>query len=559
MKPLLPRVAYFCMEYGLSEELPIYAGGLGILAGDYVKSAGDLKMPLTAVGIFWSEGYTVQKIGTDGKPHDAYPPTPRDALEPLSVRVTVNIRGKDVLLQAHRVVKHATGPLYLLEPVDDADRWITRRLYGGSGDDRVAQELVLGVGGVRLLRALGIEVDVYHFNEGHAVFAGLELIRERMLAGESFDTAHQAVREQVVFTTHTPVVAGNETHEIDLLLAQGAGLGGTFTEEQLADLGGDPFGMTVAGLRLSRIANGVAELHGETSRKMWAHVEDAAPIVAVTNGVHPPTWQDSRIRIAYAGGTLWETHQQLKRELSDEVVRRNRVAVHSDRLIVGFARRAAPYKRSDLIVSHPKFLDPLLASGKLQILFAGKAHPQDGLGKEIVANLAMVARRYPGGVIFLENYDMKLGRLLTRGVDVWLNNPRRPLEASGTSGMKAAMNGVLNISILDGWWPEGVVHGVNGWQIGDGYEARDPEDPHDQDAHDRAALEKTLLEEVLPSYANRARWVAMMKASIEMSQWKFSTDRMIEDYFVKLYRAQALPRAVTADPTGKARAARAAG
>ncbi len=538
MKPLLPRVAYFCMEYGLSEELPIYAGGLGILAGDYVKSAGDLKLPLTAIGIFWSEGYTVQRIGADGNPGDAYPVTSREALEPLAVRVSVKIRGKQVVLGAHRVTRHATGPLYLLEPVDEADRWITRRLYGGGDDDRVAQELVLGVGGVRLLRALGIEADVYHFNEGHAVFAGLELMRERMLAGESVEQARQSVRQHVVFTTHTPVVAGNETHEIDRLIAQGADLD-TFTVEQLADIGGDPFGMTVAGLRLSRIANGVAELHAETSRKMWSHVEDAAPIVAVTNGVHAPTWQDARIRIAYASEQLWDTHQQLKRELSDEVQRRNGFPVHADRLIVGFARRAAPYKRSDLIVSHPKFLDPLLAAGKLQILFSGKAHPRDALGKQIVANLAQVAKRYPGAVIFLENYDMKLGRLLTRGADIWLNNPRRPLEASGTSGMKAAMNGVLNLSVLDGWWPEGCVHGVNGWQIGDAFEAADPENPTDQDAHDRAALERTLLTEVLPAYADRPRWVAMMKASIEMSQWKFSTDRMIEDYYVKLYRPNA--------------------
>jgi starch phosphorylase len=316
--------------------------------------------------------------------------------------------------------------------------------------------------------------------------------------------------------------------------------------------------MTVAGLRLSRIANGVAELHGDTSRKMWAHVEDAAPIVAVTNGVHAPTWQDTRIRVAYASETLWDTHQQLKRELSEEVQRRTGHAVHLDRLIVGFARRAAPYKRSDLIVSHPKFLDPLLAAGKLQILFSGKAHPRDGLGKEIVANLAMVARRYPGSVIFLENYDMKLGRMLTRGADVWLNNPRRPLEASGTSGMKAAMNGVLNLSVLDGWWPEGCVHGVNGWQIGDAFEAADPENPHDQDTHDRAALEKTLLGEVLPTYADRPRWVGMMKASIEMAQWKFSTDRMIEDYYVKLYREQQA-RASTVPPVARAEPKKASG
>jgi starch phosphorylase len=535
-----PRVAYFCMEYGLSEELPIYAGGLGILAGDYVKSAGDLRLPMVAIGIFWSEGYTVQKLGADGAPVDGYPATPRVALHTLPVRVTVHVRGQEIPLLAHKVTRHTDATLYLLEPEREADRWITRRLYGGGDDDRVAQEIVLGVGGVRLLRALGHEVDCYHFNEGHAVFAGLELIRERRAQGASLREAVAQVREHIVFTTHTPVVAGNETHRLDLLFEQGAHLG-HFTREELADIGGDPFGMTVAGLRLSRLANGVAELHGETSRKMWSHVERAAPIIAVTNGVHAPTWQDPRIRGAYHTGSVWEVHQALKRELGEEVRARTGHTLHQDRLLVGFARRAAPYKRSDLIVSDPAVIEPLLRDGKVQILFAGKAHPRDILGKQIVANLAAVARAHPGTVIFLENYDMKLGRLLTRGTDVWLNNPRRPLEASGTSGMKAAMNGVLNLSVLDGWWPEGCVHGVNGWQIGDGFEAQDPANPVDQDAHDRAALFRTLTDEVLPTWRDRARWEKMMRASIEMSQWRFSSDRMIEDYYRHMYRpAQAI-------------------
>jgi starch phosphorylase len=536
MKPLLPRVAYFCMEYGLNEDLPIYAGGLGVLAGDYMKSAGDLKMPMVGIGIFWSEGYTVQQIGPDGTPFDTYPPSPRDALETLAVRVTVRVRGKDVPLMAHRVTKHVSAPLYLLEPVAEDDRWITRRLYGGGADERVAQEIVLGVGGVRLLRALGHDVDVYHFNEGHAVFAGLELVRERMDDGLGFDEACAAVRRHVVFTTHTPVVAGNESHPIELLQEMGADLG-YFTTEQLETVGGDPFGMTVAGLRLSRVANGVAELHGHTSRRMWENVDGSAPIVAVTNGVHPPTWQDARIRAAYATGELWEVHQGLKRELSDEVRRRTGHTLALDHLVVGFARRAAPYKRSDLIVSDPEFIEPLLAEGKLQVVFAGKAHPRDIKGKEIVANLADFSRRYPGRVIFLENYDLRLGRMLTRGCDVWLNNPRRPLEASGTSGMKAAMNGVLNLSVLDGWWPEGCIHGVNGWQIGDGYEAENPDDPRDQDTHDLEALQRVLREEVMPTYySSRERWVDMMRASIEMSQWRFSSDRMIEEYYTLLYR-----------------------
>jgi starch phosphorylase len=554
----LPRVAYFCMEYGLSEELPIYAGGLGILAGDYVKSAGDLGLPMVAIGIFWSEGYTVQKIGPDGRPHDAYPPSPREALSELSLQtsISVRVRGKDIPLIAHKVNRYTECPLFLLEPAREEDRWITRRLYGGTDDDRVAQEIVLGVGGVRLLRALGHEVDVYHFNEGHAVFAGLELIRELRVGGATLAQAKAAVRPKIVFTTHTPVVAGNETHGIDRLVAQGADLG-HFSRSELAELGGDPFGMTVAGLRLARVANGVAELHGETSRRMWKNIDGAAPITSVTNGVHGPSWQDARIRTAYCTGSVWDTHLSLKRELAEEVLQRSKHRLHLDRLVIGFARRAAPYKRSDLIVSNPEVMEPLLAGGKLQILFAGKAHPRDVMGKQIVANLAEVSRRHPGTVIFLENYDMKLGRLLTRGSDVWLNNPRRPLEASGTSGMKAAMNGVLNLSVLDGWWPEGCIHGVNGWQLGDAYEAKNPDDPADQDAHDREALFHTLTAEVLPAWGDRPRWERMMRASIEMAQWKFSADRMIEDYYLHIYREGAvhLPRNLSAPPPDQAVAA----
>lgn len=540
-----PHVAYFCMEYGLHESLPIYAGGLGILAGDYVKSAGDLRVPLVAIGLLWGEGYTVQRIDDNGAPYDEYPPTPRDAFERVDLggaRLAVTIRGREVELAAWRVTRHTAGTLYVLEPAREEDRWITRRLYGGGPEDRVAQEIVLGVGGVRLLRALGLRPDVYHFNEGHAVFAGLELMRERMAAGASFQEAWAAVRPHVVFTTHTPVAAGNESHRLELLEKMGADLG-TFSRAQLVEIGGDPFGMTVAGLRLARIANAVAELHGETSRRMWRDVEGAAPIVSVTNGVHPPTWQDARIRTAYAAqdrAVLWAAHQELKRELLEEVRRRTGVSLGEDRLLVGFARRAASYKRADLLFRDMEAVAPLLGSGRLQVIFSGKAHPADGEGKRIVSRLVEVARHYPRAVVFLENYDMKLGRMLTRGCDVWLNNPRRPMEASGTSGMKAAMNGVLNASVLDGWWPEGCVHGVNGWQIGDGFEGPG------QDEYDLHSLHRVLREEIIPTYYDaRERWIEMMRASIEMSQWRFSSDRMLEEYYVRLYRpaAEAADRA----------------
>jgi starch phosphorylase len=533
----LPRVAYFCMEYALDEALPIYAGGLGVLAGDYVKAAGELGLPLVALGLRWHHAYTVQRIGPDGSPYDEHPPTPREGLVPVDVQVSVKLRGREVPLTAYLVTRYGNAPLYLLEPVHEVDQWVVARLYGGGAEDRVAQELVLGVGGVRLLRALEMAPDVYHFNEGHAVFAGLELMREKMQTGMAFAEAWAETRKSVVFTTHTPVLAGNETHSIDLVRHQGADLG-AFSPAQLEEIGGDPFGMTVAGLRLSRIANGVAELHGHTSRTMWADVEGAAPIISVTNGVHHPTWQDLRMRTA--GASLWEAHQELKHELLAEVQRKSGVVFSLDRLLIGFARRAAAYKRADLILHELEIVGPLLEEGRLQLLFAGKAHPQDGDGKRLIAKLVAVARRYPRSIVFLENYDMQLGRLLTRGCDVWLNNPRRPMEASGTSGMKAAMNGVLNLSILDGWWAEACEHGRNGWQFGDGFEGPT------QDRHDLEALLRVLREQVIPTYYDdRPRWIDMMRSSIESSQWRFSSDRMIEDYYARVY-------APSGAPTGRA-------
>jgi len=543
--PIRPRVAYFCMEYGLSPALPIYAGGLGVLAGDHMKSAGDLRLPIVGLGLLWDEGYVEQRVGADGQPVDEYVKAPRDALEPLDTRIEVTVRGRRVVCRAHRVRRHLSGELYLLGLEHGDDRWITQRLYGGGDEDRLAQEIVLGVGGVRLLRALGIEPDVYHFNEGHAVFAGLELLRENRYGGATLAERLARLRPHVVFTTHTPVAAGNETHGLDVMRRMDADLG--FTDAELAAIGGAPFSMTVAGLRLSRIANGVAQLHGETARAMWRGVDGAAPIIAITNGVHVPTWQDPRVRAALAPSKseheqaqeLWAAHLTMKAELLQLIAARTGVELPLDRMLIGFARRAAGYKRADLILSDPARLERVLGDGRAQIVYAGKAHPRDSGGKAVVSRLAQAARRWPGQVVFLENYDMTLGAALTRGCDVWLNNPRRPLEASGTSGMKAAMNGLLNVSILDGWWPEGCEHGVTGWKIGD----PDPSDDAFDDAaaarideRDRTHLYDVLDREVLPTFhGDRARWVRMMKASIAMASWRFSSDRMVEEYVARMY------------------------
>jgi starch phosphorylase len=539
-----PRVAYFCMEYGLDPTFPIYAGGLGILAGDHMKSAGDLRVPLVGIGLFWDEGYTRQVIGTTGLVEDQYPKSPRDALRRIDARIEVTVRGRSVPLRAWKVDRYVTSTLYLLEPERQEDRWITQRLYGGGVEDRLAQEIVLGVGGVRLLGALGAEVDVYHFNEGHAVFAGLELLREHTFGGGTLVERLAKLKPHVVFTTHTPVPAGNEVHDLELVREMGADLG--FADAELELIGGDPFSMTVAGLRLARIANGVAELHGETARAMWANVEGAAPITSVTNGVHAPTWQDARIRAALVPDKprerqdveLWDAHQAMKAELIAEVAKHAHVALAADRLVIGFARRAAAYKRADLILGDDKVLRRLFDAG-VQIVYSGKAHPRDLAGKALVGRLVAAAKSHPGSIAFLESYDMRVGALLTRGCDIWLNNPRRPLEASGTSGMKAAMNGVPNLSILDGWWPEGCEHGVTGWKIGDPDPEDDPFDEKDEarvDKRDREILYRVLEREVLPAYAERAKWVSIMRASIAMSQWRFSSDRMIEDYVTRVYR-----------------------
>jgi glycogen phosphorylase len=540
-----PRVAYFCMEFGLDPSFPIYAGGLGILAGDHMKSVGDLRVPVTGIGLLWDEGYTRQVVGAGAAIEDQYPKTPRDAVRRIDTRIEVTVRGKKVPLRAWKVERFISSTLYLLEPEREADRWITQRLYGGGADDRLAQEIVLGVGGVRLVEALGLDVDVFHFNEGHAVFAGLELLRMKKFGGTKLADRLARLRKHVVFTTHTPVPAGNEVHDLALMRKLDADVG--LTDAELEAIGGTPFSMTVAGLRMARLANGVAELHGETARAMWKDVEGAAPIISITNGVHVPTWQDARIRAALVAeksrerqdAELWSAHQTMKAELIAEVKQRTGVKLAQDKLVIGFARRAASYKRADLILGDDKVLKKLFEKG-VQIIYSGKAHPRDLAGKALVGRLVAAAKKHPKHVVFLENYDMVLGALLTRGADIWLNNPRRPLEASGTSGMKAAMNGVPNLSILDGWWPEGCEHGVTGWKIGDPDprdDAFDEKDTARADKRDRELLYRALDKDVLPAFANRAKWIALMRASIAMSQWRFSSDRMIEDYIAKVYTA----------------------
>ena len=535
-----PNVAYFCMEYGIDQRFKAYAGGLGILAGDYLKGAHDHQYPIIGIGIRWKQGYTEQKIDASGNAYDSYHNYKYDFLEDTGITVTVDIRKVKVNCKVWMLTQFGNADLYLLDTdiPDNHDSWITGQLYGWFGEERIAQEIVLGIGGIKAIRALGLPIDIYHFNEGHALFAGFELLREKMEdEGLTFEKAVEVVKKEVVFTTHTPIVQGNESHPIDKIIYMGANL--NLTRAQLTFLGGgDPFNMTIGALRLSKIANGVAQLHGETSNKMWAEVDKRAEILAITNAIHLPTWVDNAmIRAAEDGSDLWEPHLQNKRALIDFIEAKNGVRLDEEKLIIGFSRRAAPYKRSDFIFSDLSIVEPLLLEKKFQIVFSGKAHPLDDVGKLIVKNLVAMSRKYPKAVVFLENYDMSIGRMLTRGSDIWLNNPRRPLEASGTSGMKAALNGVLNLSILDGWWPEACVNGVTGWQFGDGFEHEEEEI---QDAHDLKALYKVLLEEVIPTYyENKSAWMDMMRESILQTKEPFAVKRMLEEYYELLYKFEA--------------------
>ena len=532
----IPRIAYFCMEYGLSSDFKTYAGGLGILAGDYLKGAKDLNLPLVGIGLKWKQGYTEQIIDENGEVYDTYHNYHYEFLKDTGVKVTVNIRNIKVVCKVWKLEEFGNNPIYLLDTdiPENGDRWITGQLYGWFGEERIAQEIVLGIGGIKALRALDIPVDVYHFNEGHAVLAATELIKEKMQSGYSFEDSWVKTRDEVVFTTHTPIVEGNESHPIDKLEYMGAFNG--LTRNQIIRLGGEPFNMTVAGLRLSRKANAVANLHRETANKMWRTVAGRPQIIGITNGIHKPTWVDERMTKAYDNnGDLFETHTTIKKELIEFIKERTGTTLCVDKLLIGFSRRAAPYKRSDLIFTSEEIISPLLKSGKVQIVFSGKAHPLDDTGKEIVAKLIKMMKKYPSSVVFLENYDMNIGRMLTRGSDIWLNNPRRPLEASGTSGMKAAMNGVLNCSILDGWWPEACNDGVNGWQFGDGVGLDDLSEV-ELDKHDTIALYDTLINRVMATYyGNREKWVEMMRESIRTTIYEFSVERMLDEYYNKMY------------------------
>jgi len=582
-------VAYFSMEFGIHEGLPIYSGGLGVLAGDHLKSASDLGIPLIAVGLFYREGYFHQTIDAAGRQGERYV---RRGHEELGIDAVCDAQGNPVCVTIPyedrtltcRVLGADVGrvPLLLLDTDhsgnSDADRLITARLYGGDSRTRIAQEMVLGLGGVRALRAVGINPALFHLNEGHCSFLLAERLREAVIAGVADPIGE--ITKASVFTTHTPVAAGHDRFSEDLFRSSFAGWDGTGAAslEALLALGAEPgverseLCMTALALRACRATNGVSEKHGEVSRAMWQAVwpgQQPTPIGHVTNGVHGTTWlgaelqdlldrrwPDWRGRMTGEGRWdelldlepefLWDVHKRQKERLVATVGERTGVPLDPDALIMGFARRFATYKRGDLILSQWERTLALLASEDrpLQIVYAGKAHPADEEGKAILQRICEAASdpRLRGRLVVVEDYEIGLGRALVQGVDVWLNNPRRPREASGTSGQKVAMNGGLNCSTLDGWWLEGYHREpLAGWAVGS---AEAPGNNTDLGADDRAdaeALYGLLEDAILPCYYDRddaglpQEWIRRMKASIAVCLPAFNTDRMLADYVESVY------------------------
>jgi glycogen phosphorylase len=569
-------VAYFSAEFGLDGSLPIYSGGLGVLAGDHLKSASDLGVPLIGVGLFYREGYFRQHLNDADLQEERYPRNDPDRLpvnaEPVSTVVELADESGILVPVEVRVWHVQVGrvPLYLLdtdvEGNPDWARTITDKLYGGDRLHRLRQELVLGLGGVRVLRALGSEPTVFHMNEGHSAFLQLERLRE-LVEDENVprDEALERLRASTVFTTHTPVPAGNEVFDAAIVERSVGSLVSRcgFTWDEFAALGrvheGDEgFGLTPFALRTSSHANGVSELHGAVSREMWQGLwpgrpVEEAPICSVTNGVHARTWIAEPLDLLLGDeedmGTpdfarayqlddesLWRAHRGAKDELLRFMgLRGLRASFDPDALTIGFARRFATYKRADLLFSDPERLSGLLANADrpLQVVLSGKAHPADEGGKALIQRVVAFARSASahGRVVFLPDYDMTLARYLVQGVDVWLNTPLRPLEASGTSGMKAALNGVVNCSILDGWWAEGYSPDTGFAIEGD----RITSESAAQDAVDADALYAVLEGQVIPAYYDRDRWLGLMRNTIARLGARFNTNRMLVEYVESLY------------------------
>ncbi len=546
-----PKIAYFSMEIGVDRRIPTYSGGLGILAGDTLKSCADLNVPIVGMTLLSEKGYFYQKIDWDGNQIELpinFQFT--DFLNPLPVQISIQIEGREVKVKAwYYEIKGVDGfvvPVFYLDTNlpenSDYDRSITQHLYGGDNHYRLAQEIVLGVGGVKLLDALGYKnIDKYHMNEGHAALLTLELNR-------SLGDVEQ-VRKRCVFTTHTPVPAGHDKFDLDIAKSM---LGDLLPQDILGDVTFENrLNMTHLALYFSHYVNGVAKKHGEVSREMFPYYT----IDSITNGVHSATWTAEpfqklfdeempgwrsdpfifRSAFGIEKEKIWAAHMKAKTKLIDFVNTRYNVGFSYDRFTIGFARRQTPYKRPDLLISDPARLSQIAEKvGDIQIIYAGKAHPKDGGGKEGIKNIYNVMRSFNGKVriVYLQNYDITIGQLMTAGVDLWLNTPRRPREASGTSGMKAAHNGVPQMSTLDGWWIEGHVENITGWSIG----SEDIPGDVDHDALDRKSLYEKLETSVIPKfYGDRDNWIRTMRSCIAINASFFNTHRMAQQYVLNAY------------------------
>lgn len=601
-------IAYFSFEFGLHNTLPIYSGGLGILSGDHMKEASDLGLPIVGIGFMYPQGYFRQVLPSHGWQEAEYVPLNFNkapiqlAKKPdgSDLRVTVQIDGHDVHAKVWNV-KVGIVNLYLMDTdVPENQPWereLSARLYYGGSDMRLKQEMLLGLGGVRIVREMGLNPAAWHMNEGHSAFMLLELLREKTGAGISFDQAAADIKAHTVFTTHTPVPAGHDAFEFHMMEKYFGPIWEQFgiSKEQFLELGANEdhnsgqrnFNMTVLPLNMAGFANGVSKLHGEVSREMWYHVAgvdkpEDSPIGHVTNGIHVPTWIANDLNELYSkylgpdwlekhdspavwqhvwdipDELLWNTHLHLKRKLMGHLRQRERtkwvdgrhdanqvmtggMLFDPEALTIGFARRFATYKRANLIFRDLDRIKALLLNTHrpVQLLFAGKAHPADDPGKHYIQEIYNFskANHMGGRVAIIEDYEMHLARFMKQGVDVWLNNPRRPREASGTSGMKASLNGIPNLSVFDGWWVEGY-NGANGWVIGDDtkYDNLDA-----QDWADANSMYESLENEIIPLYYDRDRdgiprgWVRVMKEAIRSNAAFFSMRRMVKEYTEKLY------------------------
>jgi starch phosphorylase len=550
-------VGYFSMEIAIEPSMPTYSGGLGVLAGDTLRSAADMGLPLAAVTLAHRKGYFRQILDANGvQSEESQPWNPEQRLPQEEPRIVVTIEGRPVHVRAWRYdMEGVTGhtiPIYMLdtdlEANDPHDRTLTDCLYGGDTNYRLAQEIVLGIGGFRMLNALGYDISVYHMNEGHAALLTLALL-EKTLSGGALSSAQEsdldAVRQHCVFTTHTPVPAGHDRFSME----QAQRILGSETTQTIERIGGCHEGMvnmTYIAMRLSRFVNGVAMQHGKVSRAMFPEYD----IAAITNGVHAgtwtapamqatfdkhlPRWREDNMHLRYAIDIPQEeiaaAHADSKHVLLAEVEKRSGVKLREDIFTIGFARRVATYKRGDLLFTDAKRLARIAESvGGLQILYAGKAHPADQPGKQIIRHIFEEAQQLTSGslrIIYLADYEWRLGALLTGGVDLWLNNPLRPYEASGTSGMKAALNGVPSLSVLDGWWIEGCIEGVTGWAI----------DDHERPEEEAASLYDKLESKILPLYyQQKPGWRKLMQTTIAMNGSFFNTQRMLEQYVSNAY------------------------